>query len=105
MINYIILAGALLAVFAAIQLGQHIYMMKLADDDKKTELKRMAFWGIVISSTMVAIGLILIGISVFTHLQVQKATKTRTGANPAMLSKNPRNPQRKIGKTRLVWQH
>ncbi len=100
MISYIILAGVLLAVFAAIQLGQNIYMVKLADDQNTKEFKKMAFWGIIVSSVMIGVGLVIIGISIFVHFQKPPMPKhlqssVKPPPQPAKKSVQPPQPVKK----------
>ena len=92
MINYIILSGVLLVVFAAIQLGQNIYISKLSNGDNQKEIKRMAFWGTIVSSTMIAVGLVIIGISVFTLFQApaaKQATRVAPVTKPQVAVAKP----------------
>ena len=99
MINYVILAGSLVSFFSLVQLIQQIYILKQADKSDLDSIKRTAFWGTLISSTIIAIGLITIGISIFTRTNIRKILTVQ----PSQQVKHslPFNPYQQIHKGSL----
>lgn len=108
---YILLAGILLLLFSAAQLAQNIYIMILANRDDPDSLrqntKKWAFWGILGSSILLAIGILMITFTVYVHYKV-KSTKQSTLAEirafkeyyePPMSPEPMRRPERVVQST------
>ncbi len=78
MISYIIF-GILLVIIAAIYLGQNIYIANRADKKDPKEIKKATGWGIAISSIMIVVGLLIIGISMYMGLRPKAMEKSYEG--------------------------
>ena len=78
MINYILLGGIVLTILAMVQVSQGIYILTLADKKDTDSIRKVAFWNILVSSTLVAIGLIIIGITLFTKAKGTSPKKSVT---------------------------
>lgn len=89
MINYLLLAFLLMVGFAIIQLIQYVYITHLVDQKDDEEIKRVAFWGKVVSSIMIGVGVLIILVVLLTRRYAYKegVAAKRTIAKAAVAAK------------------
>jgi len=80
MINYLLLTVFLMIGFSIIQLAQYIYIRHLVNKNADEDIKRVSFWGTLVSSIMIAVGVIMIAVVFFTRHYVQQSAAPKTVA-------------------------
>lgn len=96
MINYFLLAIVLMVVFAIIQLVQYQYIKNLVGKkSEEAEIRKVAFWGTVVSSITIGVGILLLVVVFVTRRYTFKEAALLPRKRPAAANafKKPYKPK------------